>query len=131
MAQERPTVRLRSPCLSRVEGKARPKQASGEPRAPFPNMELISLPAQLNPVSDESLLAMRPRDVIFLDDYDSLRPLVESVFFAVLSCPGCGTLGLITIRQYSGLALVICSADFCSSQFRIVEKSRFQYLPAS
>ncbi len=117
--------------MAQKRPNARPKQARDEPCARFPKMELISIPTHMNPVSDESLQAMHPGDVIILDDYDSLRPLVESVFFAVLSCPGCGTLGLITIRQYCGLALVICGSDFCSCQFRIVEKSRFQYLPAS
>ncbi len=117
--------------MAQKRPNARQKEASGEPCARDPKMEQISLPAELHPISDELLLAMHPGDIVFLDDSGSLRPLVETAFFAVLSCPGCGTLGLITIPQYWGVALVICGSDSCSCQFRIVEKSRLQYLPAS
>jgi hypothetical protein len=110
---------------------ARPKKPPGEAHTQFPKMGKIPLPAELHSISDQMLLAMHPGDIVFLDDSQSLRPLVESVFFAVLSCPGCGTLGLITIPQFYGLALVTCGSDSCSCQFRIVDKSLFHYLPAS
>lgn len=41
----------------------------------------------------------------------------EDPYWAVLACPACGTLGLITRRQISGLIPVICGSDQCSAQF--------------
>lgn len=117
--------------MAQKRANVRQKQATGEPCSRIPKMEQVSLPAELHPISDELLLAMHPGDIVFLDDSESLRPMVETAFFAVLSCPGCGTLGLITIPQYCGTALVVCGSDCCSCQFRILEKSRLQYLPAS
>ena len=43
----------------------------------------------------------------------------EDPYFAVLACPSCGTLGLITRRQIAGLVPVICGSDQCSAQFFI------------
>jgi hypothetical protein len=117
--------------MTQKHSSAKAKKPTGEARTQFPKMGKIPLPAELHPISDEMLLAMHPGDIVFLDDSQSLRPMVESVFFAVLSCPGCGTLGLITIPQFCGLALVICGSDSCTCQFRIVDKSLFHYLPAS
>jgi hypothetical protein len=45
----------------------------------------------------------------------------EDPYWAVLSCPECGTLGLITRRQVAGLVAVICGSDQCSAQFFIRE----------
>jgi hypothetical protein len=99
--------------------------------AHIPKMELEQRPRGLTIVNEDSLLEMRAGDVIFLDESSSMRPVVETYFFAVLSCPGCGTLGLITFPQYKGIQPVICGADDCSCRFRILEKARFEYLPAS
>src|SRR5207253_1229899 len=43
----------------------------------------------------------------------------EDPYWAVLSCPKCGTLGLITRKQLAGLLPVICGSDKCSAQFFI------------
>ncbi len=40
-------------------------------------------------------------------------------YWAVLSCPSCATLGLITRKQIAGLIPVICGSDKCSAQFHI------------
>ncbi len=40
-------------------------------------------------------------------------------FWAVLACPDCGTLGLITRKQMAGLSPVICGSENCSAQFFI------------
>jgi hypothetical protein len=45
----------------------------------------------------------------------------EDPYWAVLACPECGTLGLITRRQVAGLVAVICGSDRCSAQFFIHE----------
>ena len=42
-------------------------------------------------------------------------------FWAVLACPECGTLGLITRRQIAGLLPVLCGSHSCSAQFFIRE----------
>lgn len=41
----------------------------------------------------------------------------DDPYWAVLSCPECGTLGLITRRQIAGLIPVICGSLQCSAQF--------------
>jgi hypothetical protein len=41
----------------------------------------------------------------------------EDPYWAVLACPVCGALGLITRRQVTGLTAVICGSDNCSAQF--------------
>jgi len=43
----------------------------------------------------------------------------EDPYWAVLSCPGCGTLGLITRKQIAGLLAVICGSAACAVQFFI------------
>jgi len=45
----------------------------------------------------------------------------DDPFWAVLACPECGTLGLITRRQVVGLIAVICGSNECSAQFFIKE----------
>ena len=43
----------------------------------------------------------------------------DDPYYAVLACPECGTLGLITKRQIVGLVSVICGSDRCAAQFYI------------
>ena len=43
----------------------------------------------------------------------------DDPYWAVLSCPECGTLGLITRKQIAGLVSVICRCDKCSAQYFI------------
>ena len=45
----------------------------------------------------------------------------EDPYWAVLSCPSCGTLGLVTRKQMTGLLPVICGSQECSAQFFIRE----------
>ncbi|HEV2351543.1 MAG TPA: hypothetical protein VG028_17060 [Terriglobia bacterium] len=114
------------------ERKSEGHERSGAPAvARFPKMEPGPRPTRLNTVSEDALLDMRAGDLIFLDESAVLRPMVESVFFAVLSCPCCGILGLIMLPQYLGNQPVICGADDCSCRFRILEKARIEFLPAS
>ena len=94
-------------------------------------MELKPHPSFLNYIGEESLQMMNPADIILLDDSASLRVLVEESYFAVLSCPWCGTRGLVTLPQYSGVEPIICGSDCCSCRFRIIEKSRLEYLPVN
>jgi hypothetical protein len=41
----------------------------------------------------------------------------DDPYWAVLACPECATLGLITRRQVAGLIPVICGSGQCSAQF--------------
>ncbi|MBI1941572.1 MAG: hypothetical protein HYS33_08715 [Acidobacteria bacterium] len=88
-------------------------------------------PAGLRHVEEAALGSMAPGDVIFLGETESLKTAVESIFFAVLACPVCGTLGLITSAQYVGAVPVVCGSNQCSCRFRIEEGSRFTYLPVN
>lgn len=50
-------------------------------------------------------------------------------FVAVMSCPRCGSMGLITQRQlYAGEAM-ICGGDACSAEYRL-EGESIKYRPA-
>ena len=45
----------------------------------------------------------------------------EDPYWAVLACPECGTLGLVTRRQVNGVMPVICGSDRCAAHFVLVE----------
>ncbi len=45
----------------------------------------------------------------------------EDPYWAVLACPSCGILGLITRKQIAGILPVICGSDQCSAQFFLRE----------
>jgi hypothetical protein len=96
----------------------------GEPPPP-------SSPVGLRHIQEEAMGSMVPGDVIFLGEAESLRSAVESIFFAVLACPACGALGLITSAQYGGLMPVTCGSSQCSCRFLINEKGRFVFLPVN
>jgi hypothetical protein len=42
-------------------------------------------------------------------------------YLAVLSCPSCGALGLITRRQYKGTEAMICGGERCSAEYFLRE----------
>jgi hypothetical protein len=88
-------------------------------------------PQNLNAVDESQLGQMAPADVIVLDESPSIRRHVASVFYAIVACPACGALGLITPQQYFGMIPVICPSDRCSCHFRIHERSRLAYLPVN
>ncbi len=89
------------------------------------------LPLCLQRVDQEWLGKMGPGDILLLDGSESLRPIVEAAFRAVLACPQCGTLALLTSPQYFGSAPVICESKRCSCRFRIEGQKRLIYLPVS
>lgn len=63
---------------------------------------------------------MRPGTIFVLENAGQIGEK-EDPYWAVLSCPNCGTLGLITRRQIAGLLPVICGSHKCSAQFFIQE----------
>ncbi len=54
----------------------------------------------------------------------------DDPYWAVLACPACGTLGLITRRQISGLIPVICGSEKCPAQFFLNEGQVIVRLPS-
>lgn len=42
-------------------------------------------------------------------------------YWAVLACPECATLGLVTRKQINGLLPILCGSDNCSAQFFLKE----------
>jgi hypothetical protein len=54
---------------------------------------------------------------LFLLERAAVTGDAEDPYWAVLACPCCGTLGLITRRQMSGALPVICGSNTCSAQF--------------
>lgn len=42
-------------------------------------------------------------------------------YWAVLACPECATLGLVTRKQINGLLPILCGSDQCSAQFFLRE----------
>jgi hypothetical protein len=105
---------------------------------PFPNEKCLGcknrdasakLPAQLRYVREEAVTDMEPADIILLEDTTDLRARVDSGFSAILACPRCGHLDLITQAQYSGAVSILCGHQDCSCHFKILERSRLAYLP--
>jgi hypothetical protein len=43
-------------------------------------------------------------------------------YWAVLACPECATLGLVTRKQVAGLLTIICGAETCCAQFVLREE---------
>src|SRR6267143_1815022 len=82
--------------------------------------ELVEMPAWVPE-------ALGPGHLMLLRNRHQLR--AESRphgFWAVLSCPECGTFGLITERQYAGEHSVLCGNEVCGSHFLIEDRSRFE-----
>lgn len=75
---------------------------------------------ELNVLSEWIPEQMEPGTLFVLENAGEMGEN-EDPYWAVLSCPECGTLGLITRRQVAGLVAVICGSDQCSAQFFIRE----------
>jgi len=61
---------------------------------------------------------MDPGTVFMLENQAKLGQ-AQNPYVAVMSCPRCGTLGLITRRQlYSG-EIMICGGDVCSAEYKL------------
>ncbi len=74
--------------------------------------------------------AMQPGYLFPLTPEAELGPRQGSDSFCdVLSCPWCGTVGLIAEGQYLGQDLVLCGSELCSCHFFIHDHSFIEYLP--
>jgi hypothetical protein len=61
---------------------------------------------------------MEPGTLFILENAGELGEK-DDPYWGVLSCPECGTLGLITRKQIAGLLPVMCGSNTCSAQFFI------------
>jgi hypothetical protein len=61
---------------------------------------------------------MDPGTVFVLENQANLGH-AQNPYAAVMSCPRCGTLGLITRRQLSGGEAMICGGELCSAEYRL------------
>jgi hypothetical protein len=61
---------------------------------------------------------MDPGTVFVLENQAKLGH-AQNPFVAVMSCPRCGTLGLITRRQLYAGETMICGGDVCSAEYRL------------
>lgn len=77
--------------------------------------------AQLNIVTEWLPEAMEPGSIFVLENAGQVGD-EDDPYWAVLACPECGTLGLITRRQFRGLIPVICGSNQCPAQFVIVDE---------
>ena len=59
---------------------------------------------------------MEPGTVFYLENAGEMGD-TEDPYWAVIACPTCGTLGLITRRQVVGLCAVICGSANCSAEY--------------
>ena len=59
---------------------------------------------------------MDPGTVFLLENQTNLG-LAHNPFIAVMSCPRCGTMGLITRRQLFAGETIICGGDVCSAEY--------------
>ena len=61
---------------------------------------------------------MDPGTVFVLENQTTLGH-AQNPYVAVMSCPRCGTMGLITRRQLCGGEPMICGGDFCSAEYHL------------
>ena len=61
---------------------------------------------------------MDPGTVFVLQSQSKLGH-AQNPYVAVMSCPRCGTLGLITRRQLCAGETMICGAEHCSAEYHL------------
>lgn len=71
---------------------------------------------------------MDPGTVFVLENQSKLGH-VQNPYVAVMSCPRCGTLGLITRRQLYDGETMICGGDVCSAEYSL-DGDAIRYRPA-
>jgi hypothetical protein len=84
-------------------------------------MAEVTMVAELNIVTEWLPEQMEPGTIFVLENAGQVGDQ-EDPYWAVLSCPECGTLGLITRRQMRGVVPVICGSNICPAQFVIIDE---------
>ena len=59
---------------------------------------------------------MGPGTVFVLENAGDMGD-TNDPYWAVLACPECATLGLVTRKQINGVLPILCGSDKCSAQF--------------
>ena len=72
--------------------------------------------AEVNVLNEWIPEQMQPGTLFVLENAGEMGEQ-DDPYWAVLSCPECGTLGLITRRQVNGVSPVICGSDRCSAHY--------------
>jgi hypothetical protein len=72
---------------------------------------------------------MQPGTLFLLEQAGELGK-AENPYWAVLACPSCGSLGLITRQQCAGLEAMICGSSECSAEY-FLEDQTIRYRLAS
>jgi hypothetical protein len=76
----------------------------------------VFMVADLNFLDEWIPEQMEPGTMFLLEKAGDLgKP--ENPYWAVLSCPSCGALGLITRQQCVGLEAMICGSESCSAEY--------------
>jgi hypothetical protein len=68
---------------------------------------------------------MEPGTLFVLENAGTMGE-AKNPYVAVLACPNCGALGLITRAQYVGLESMICGSDCCSAEY-FLDGERIEY----
>ncbi|MGH9569351.1 MAG: hypothetical protein ACRD4F_06910 [Candidatus Angelobacter sp.] len=76
---------------------------------------------QLSLVTEWMPEEMQPGSIFVLENAGRVGDQ-DDPYWAVLACPECGTLGLITRRQMRGVIPVICGSNHCPTQFMICDE---------
>ena len=64
---------------------------------------------------------MEPGTIFVLENAGEIGD-IDDPYWAVLSCPSCGQLGLVTRKQIVGLISVMCGGKSCSAEFFIKDE---------
>ena len=72
--------------------------------------------AELNLLEVWSPEQMQPGTMFLMEQGGELSR-VKNPFWAVLACPSCGLIGLLTRQQWAGLVPTICRSSACSSEY--------------
>jgi hypothetical protein len=65
---------------------------------------------------------MDPGTIFVLENQSKLGH-AQNPYVAVMSCPRCGTMGLITKGQLVAAETMICGGDECSAEYRLEGES--------
>ena len=72
--------------------------------------------AELNVLSEWIPEQMGPGTLFVLENAGEVGEK-EDPYWAVLACPECGALGLVTRRQINGVLPIICGSEKCSAHY--------------
>jgi hypothetical protein len=72
---------------------------------------------------------MEPGTVFLLERAGKLGK-AGNPYWAVLACPVCGSLGLITRQQCAGLEAMICGSEQCSAEY-FLDDQTIRYRPSN